>query len=96
MEAMSYGVPAVVSNVGGLPEMVQQGHAGVILPDGSQETLRDTINGLLDDPQRLDILGHNARRRVEQDLNVDMTANRLFDIIRAAAPNRPGPDAEVR
>jgi glycosyltransferase involved in cell wall biosynthesis len=85
MEAMAQGVPPVVSNVGGMPEMVRHGESGVVLADREPETLRDAIAGLLDDPARRRELGAGARKRVEQDLDVERTANRLLDIVRNAA-----------
>jgi glycosyltransferase involved in cell wall biosynthesis len=85
MEAMSAGVPPVVSDVGGMPEMVLHGAAGVVLADGAPETLRDAILGLLDDPARRRALGAAARRRVEEDLDVRRTAGRLLDVVRDAA-----------
>jgi len=85
MEAMSHGVPPVVSDVGGLPEMVLDGAAGVVLADREPETLRDALAGLLDDPARRADLGRAARRRVERDLDVEHTANGLLDVVRAAA-----------
>ena len=88
MEAMSYAVPPVVSAVGGMPEMVLHGAAGVVLPDHAPETLRDALLGLLDAPDRRRALGLAARRRVEEDLDVRRTANRLLDVIRDAAPAR--------
>jgi alpha-maltose-1-phosphate synthase len=85
MEAMSHGVPPVVSAVGGMPEMVQHDRAGVVLADFAPETLRDALAGLLDDPDRRRMLGAGARARVEADLDVVRTANRLLDLIRDAA-----------
>jgi starch synthase len=85
MEAMSWGVPPVVSAVGGMREMVEDGLAGVVLADDSPETLRDAIIGLLDDPVRRERLGGQARRRVEDHLDVQTTANRLLDVVRDAA-----------
>jgi len=90
MEAMSYGVPPVVSDVGGMAEMVLEGQAGVVLADRSPETLRDAIAGLLDDQERRRRLGRRARRRVVEDLDVEHTANRLLDIVRDAARARAG------
>lgn len=85
MEAMAAGVPPVVSAVGGMPEMVLDGAAGVVLADREPETLRDAILGLLDDPGRRASLGAAARQRVVDDLDVRSTANRLLDIVRDAA-----------
>jgi hypothetical protein len=91
MEAMSYGVAPLVSDVGGMPEMVLEGQAGVVLADHAPETLRDTIAGLLDAPQRRATLGRRARRRVEEDLDVERTANRLLDIVRDVSRGLAGP-----
>jgi alpha-maltose-1-phosphate synthase len=85
MEAMSHGVPPVVSDVGGMSEMVLDGKAGVVLADREPETLRDALAGLLDDPAYRQALGRRARLRVEQDLDVEKTANALLDVIRDAA-----------
>lgn len=89
MEAMSYGVPPVVGPVGGMPEMVSYGRAGIVLPDGSPEALRDALLGLLDDPVRRRVLGGRARRRIEMDLDVRFTAHRLLDIVRDSALGIP-------
>jgi glycosyltransferase involved in cell wall biosynthesis len=78
-------VPPVVSAVGGMPEMVAGGAAGLVLADDSAETLRDAIAGLLDDPVRRRELGARARRRVEDVMDVRTTANRLLDVVRDAA-----------
>jgi glycosyltransferase involved in cell wall biosynthesis len=93
MEAMSAGVPPVVSDVGGMPEMVLHGAAGAVLADGAPETLRDAILGLLDDESRRRALGEAARRRVEDDLDVRRTAGSLLDVIRAAVTSPPPEDA---
>jgi phosphatidylinositol alpha-mannosyltransferase len=73
-----------------MPEMVDGGAAGLVLADGSPETLRDAIAGLLDDPVRRRELGARARRRVEEEMDVRTTANRLLDVVRDAASGTPG------
>lgn len=94
MEAMASGVAVVVSDVGGMPEMVDG--AGVVLPDRAPQTLRDALAGLLDDPARRAVLGARARRRVEEDLDVTCTANRLLDLLREAALSPPPRVARAR
>lgn len=84
MEAMSHGVPPVVSHVGGMPEMVDGGQAGLLLADDSDLTLRDAIAGLLDDDPSRRALGERARARVRDRYDVKTTANRLLDLVRDA------------
>lgn len=85
MEAMSHGVTPVVSGVGGMPEMVLDGDAGVVLDQVTPESIGAAVTALLDDPARRRRLGERARRRVVEDLDVTITANRLLDVIRDAA-----------
>lgn len=89
MEAMAFGVPPVVSAVGGMPEMVLGGRAGAVLPDLEPETLRDTVLALLDDPERRRLLGARARRHVVEDLDVRRTAGRLLDLLCEVATGSP-------
>lgn len=85
MEAMSHGVTPVVSGVGGMPEMVLDGAAGVVLDTVSEDSISSALTRLLDDPDERRRLGERARRRVQEDLDVTITANRLLDVIRDAA-----------
>lgn len=85
MEAMSHGVTPVVSAVGGMPEMVLDGAAGVVLDQVTPDSIGAAVTALLDDPARRRRLGERARRRVVEDLDVTITANRLLDVIRDAA-----------
>lgn len=82
MEAMAHGVVPVVSDVGGLPEMVLDGEAGVVMRSTGPEAVRDAVVGLLEDPARAARLAARAYRRVEEDLDVQITAARLLDHVR--------------
>lgn len=94
MEAMGHGVVPIVSDVGGLSEMVLHGEAGIVLTATSPEAVRDAIVELLDDPERAARLAARARRRAEEDLDVRITAGRLFDLVRdVGAARRAGPRA---
>lgn len=47
IEGFAYGVPAVVSNLGGLPELLVPGRTGWICPAEAPDALRDTVLGVL-------------------------------------------------
>ena len=73
MEAMAAGRPIVASDVGGLPELLQD--RGVLVPPGDPAALASAIGGLLGDPARAAALGAQARRWSRDHLHVDRMVN---------------------
>jgi glycosyltransferase involved in cell wall biosynthesis len=85
VDAMSRGIPAVVSASGALPETV--GDGGLVVPEDDEPTLRDTLQRLHDEPATRAALGAAARRRVLAEYAPDAVARRtaaLWDAVVAA------------
>jgi len=53
LQTLGAGVPAVVYDIGGLGEVVQQFGAGVVVPPGDVDAMADALRRLLDDPDAL-------------------------------------------
>jgi glycosyltransferase involved in cell wall biosynthesis len=66
LEAMACGTPAVSTDVGAIPELLDDGRAGVIVPRGEPRALREAITALLADEGRRAVLGRSARERCEE------------------------------
>jgi len=49
LEAMAYGLPVVASNVGGIPEAIQEGENGYLVPAGDELSLTDMIGKMIDE-----------------------------------------------
>ena len=64
LEAMACGRPVVASAVGGMLDVVSDGHDGVLLPARDDDAWVDTLQRLLLDPQTRDQLGSAARQTV--------------------------------
>jgi glycosyltransferase involved in cell wall biosynthesis len=93
MEFMALGRPIVATAVGGTPDLLGHGEAGVLVPSAEPVALGDAIAGLLDDPQRAAALGERARERQRACYDVDVQARRLqelYEELLAHAPRRPG------
>jgi glycosyltransferase involved in cell wall biosynthesis len=63
LRAMAYGLPVIASNVGGLPEAIEHGKSGWLVPPESPEALAEAIVDAASDPARLCEFGRNARER---------------------------------
>lgn len=61
LEAMASGTPVVASRIGGLPEVVDDGETGFLVPPGDVGALRERLDQILRDTSLGRRLGANAR-----------------------------------
>ncbi len=61
LESMALGIPVVISDGGGLQEIVEDGYSGFVVPVGQVEPLRDRCVALLEDDDLRARMGANAR-----------------------------------
>ena len=66
LEAMSTGLPAVVTDVGGNPEIVEDGQVGWLFKPGDVESLSSLLHRLALHPELRRSAGQAARRRVQE------------------------------
>jgi alpha-maltose-1-phosphate synthase len=67
LEAMACETAVVASGVGGIPEVVENGVTGTLVPPADPAALAAAINALLADPARAAAYGREGRRRVVRD-----------------------------
>jgi glycosyltransferase involved in cell wall biosynthesis len=82
LEAMASGTPVIASRVGGLPEIVEDGVTGYLVPPGDVAALRGRIADVLGHPAAAARLGSNARERVVAELSWDRCAQRCLEAYR--------------
>lgn len=71
LEAASLGIPVIASNVGGIPELVQdQVHALLIPPDDPQ-SLAQAVKRIINDKKLAETLSANAVERIKEKFNID-------------------------
>ena len=63
LEAMACGVPVVASRVGGLPEVIDDGVEGYLVPSHDVETMAERALSILTDADRREQMGRAARKR---------------------------------
>jgi glycosyltransferase involved in cell wall biosynthesis len=84
-EAMGCEVPVVASDAGGLPEVVENGVTGLVVPRGDSAALADAIGSLLADPERRRRMGRAGRERALRLFDWDRSAQQFEELYREVA-----------
>ena len=71
LEAMASGMPIVASAVGGIPELVENGHTGMLVPPNDPEALADRVCRLMANPPFAARLGETARATAQARYSFD-------------------------
>jgi alpha-maltose-1-phosphate synthase len=74
LEAMGCSTAVVASRVGWIPEVVEAGVTGLLVPPDDPASLGDALNALLRDPARADAMGRAGRRRAVDEFSWDAVA----------------------
>ncbi len=77
MEALASQVPAVTSRIAGVPELVEDGVSGLLVPPGSPACLATAIDRLLTDEELCKEMGHAGRDKVMSDFDTTKEAAKL-------------------
>ena len=65
LEALALGTPVVASNVGGIPEVIDDNTNGMLVPPGNPKALAQVLEHMLGDKANLSEMGRAGRERVE-------------------------------
>lgn len=79
LESMACGTPPIVSRVASLPELVEDGVTGFIVPPNDSDAIRQALHVLASDPARRNEMGRRARASVLSRFTWDATARRCLD-----------------
>jgi glycosyltransferase involved in cell wall biosynthesis len=77
MEAMASRIPVIASRVAGVPELVEDGVSGYLIPPGDVSALTARLESLVADPELCARMGEAGRRKVETEFDVDVEAGKL-------------------
>jgi colanic acid/amylovoran biosynthesis glycosyltransferase len=80
MEAMAMGLPVISTQHSGIPELVEDGVSGFLVPERDWEALANKIDYLIQSPDIWVKMGKEGRLQVEKFYNIDRLNDRLMEI----------------
>ena len=76
IEAMAMKLPVISTTVTGIPEIVENGISGFLVPPHNERALADAVHRLIHDEPLRKQLGENARKRIEEKFDVNKNVRR--------------------
>jgi glycosyltransferase involved in cell wall biosynthesis len=80
MEAMAMRLPVVSTRITGIPELVDDGHTGLLVAPGRSDELATALERLLVNPELRSELGARAREKVLGEFNTEKSVTQLYEL----------------
>lgn len=80
MESMARGLPVISTYHSGIPELIEDGVSGYLLPEQDINNLAIKIEHLITNPELRQKMGQVGRKKVETDYNIQILSDRLVQI----------------
>jgi len=80
LQAMAAGLPVIATPVGGIPEVVQDGVSGLLIPPKDPDALGQAILSILPYPDVRRHMGEEGRRIVREQFSVDRMVDRTLRV----------------
>lgn len=82
IEAMQHSLPCISTNEGGIPNIVDDGSTGVIVPQHSPEALADSLAQLMDNEALRTEMGRKGREKYEAEFRLERFEHRITEILK--------------
>lgn len=89
LEAQAAGLPVVATLHAGIPEIVENGRTGLLVPERDVSGLSQALEDLLASAEKRGAMGARGRRLVEQEFNATVLGGRLGEIYRQVLARNP-------
>ena len=80
IQAAAAGLPSVATRVGGIPEIVDDGQTGFLVPAGDAAGMWERVSALLDGPALAESMGQAARDRARERFSAGRYAEQVIEV----------------
>lgn len=94
MEAMAAGLPVIATHVGGVPELVQSGDQGILVPAGDQIKFANAMQTLLENAETRRTMGCAAQVRAAREFRVERMVEGYANLYREVVKRARGKQAK--
>lgn len=82
LESMAAGRPVVATAVGGIPELIEDGVTGFLIPPGDPTALAERVVCLLKEPSLAWVMGQRGRQKVEREFAIERMVGQFQGLYR--------------
>jgi len=86
LEAMACGTPVIGSAVGGIPDIIQDGETGFLIPPGEVGALAGRLKWILQHPDQARQIGESARKFARKFFSEELYVKHYSDLIQKSLP----------
>lgn len=80
LEAMAHGIPTISTDVGGVPQIIDNGIDGLLIGVDDEKQLSEFLLSLERSPEQRGSVGAAGRRKIQEKFSIDAAVDRLVDI----------------
>lgn len=80
LEASVAGIPVVASNIGGIPEIIDDGVTGILVPPNNAEELTQALQKYLENPSLASKLASAAQKKVSEEFHAQAMAMKTAEV----------------
>lgn len=80
LEAMASGVPVIGSNIGGIPDIIEDGENGLLVPPGEPQALANAIIRIIEDPDLADQFREAGLKTVHERFSWEKISDQFIEI----------------
>lgn len=88
-EAMTVGVPVVAANVGGIPEMIEDGKTGLLIDPHNLQSISDAVSKVLSDEALARSMGRAAKEAAEKRFTASLACEKTLQVYREVLKSPP-------
>lgn len=84
VEAMQYGLPVISTDVGGIPDLIEDGHNGYLVKKKDSIALANSIIKMISNRCLMEIMGREGRKRFLNSYTFSIFEEKMVEILRAS------------